>query len=295
MENQTNLTSPATVKSLLSKHGLRPKKRLGQSFLIDRNILDKILNSAELSPDSQVLEIGPGLGTVTRELASRARNVAAIEIDKNLIPILHDTLAGFENVEIIEVDFLKLPLDEFLSERFGPNPCSVVANLPYYITTPIIVRLLETKSRIQLIVIMAQREVARRLVAAPGSDDYGAITVFVQYHCEADIVAQVSRNVFYPPPEVDSALVRLRIRPEPAVQPKDEGLFFKVVRAAFGQRRKTILNALSGSPDLKLPKSEAENILKSAGIDAGRRGETLSLEEFAKLADLVLEKLSAVS
>jgi len=285
MNAERNLTSPAVVASLLRHHGLKPKKRLGQSFLVDRNVLDKIVAAAELGPNDCVVEIGAGLGTVTRELASRAGRVVAVEADRGLIPVLRDTLSGLGNVEVVEADFLELALDGFLAERLGEERCVVVANLPYYITTPIVSRLIETKSRIRLAALMVQKEVAQRLIAPSGGDDYGAITVFVRYHCEVEIVAQVSRNVFLPPPEVDSALVRLRVRERPPVQTRDEGAFFAVVKAAFGQRRKTVLNALSGSPELSLTKKRALGMLQAAGIDAVRRGETLDLAEFARLAD----------
>jgi 16S rRNA (adenine1518-N6/adenine1519-N6)-dimethyltransferase len=285
MDTQPNLTSPAVIAALLREHGLRPKKRLGQNFLVDRNVLNKILTAAELTSKSSVLEIGPGLGTVTRELALRAKKVVAVEADKSLMPVLNQLLSGMENAEMVEADFLRLQLDDFLEDRFPDKRCTVVANLPYYITTPIITQLIECKSRIALIVLMVQKEVARRLIAAPGSDDYGSISVFIQYHCEAEIVANVSRNVFFPPPEVDSALVRLRIRTTPPVRPKDEEVFFKVVRAAFGQRRKTILNALSGAESLYLTKDRALEVLQTAGIAPDLRGETLSIAEFAAISD----------
>ncbi|MDO8586639.1 MAG: 16S rRNA (adenine(1518)-N(6)/adenine(1519)-N(6))-dimethyltransferase RsmA [Armatimonadota bacterium] len=289
MDSRQNLTSPAVVKSLLQARGLRPKKRLGQSFLVDRNVLNKILDAADLTPPDPVLEIGAGLGVVTRELAARSPHVVAVETDANLISILRETLFGLDNVDIVKEDFLRLDLDRFLEERFGDRKCTVVTNLPYYITTPIITTLLEEKQRISRIVLMAQREVAQRLAAPAGSSDYSSITVFVRYACEVEIVAQVSRNVFYPPPDVDSALVRLDVRERPAVEPKDEEMFFRIVRASFGKRRKTLLNALTGSPELGLTKTQIEDALRTAAIDPARRGETLDLPEFARIADAITE------
>jgi 16S rRNA (adenine1518-N6/adenine1519-N6)-dimethyltransferase len=289
MPAQQNLTSPAVIKSILLQHGLRPKKRLGQNFLIDRNVLNKIIDAAELGPDVSALEIGPGLGVVTRELAMRAGHVVAVEADRELIPILNDVLADMPNAQVVNADFLRLDLDQFLTEHFGKSKIAVVANLPYYITTPIITELIAVKERINHIVLMVQREVAQRLSAPPGGGDYGSITVFVRYHCELETMAQVSRNVFFPPPEVDSSLIKLTIRPEPPVQVKDESLFFAVVHAAFGKRRKTLLNALADAPGLALTKSEVEGVLIVAGIDPTRRGETLDLPEFAAIADLLFE------
>lgn len=292
MSAQPNLISPAVVKSLLLEHGLRPKKRLGQNFLIDRNVLNKIIDAAGIGPDDSALEIGPGLGVVTRELALRAGHVVAVEADRDLIPILQNILADLPNAEIVNADFLRLELDSFLQERFGDSKLAVVANLPYYITTPIIAELLGVKERISNIVLMVQKEVAQRLAAPPGGGDYGSITVFVRYHCEMQIVAQASRNVFFPIPDVDSSLIRLTVRSTPPVKVEDESLFFSVVRAAFGKRRKTLLNALADAPDLGLTKSQVDEALAAAGIDPTRRGETLDLPEFGAIADAI-RKLAA--
>lgn len=280
-----NLTSPAEVKRILAEHGLHPKKRLGQNFLIDRNVLNRIVNAAEIGPEDNALEIGPGLGTVTVELAERAKRVVAVEADEQLLPVLQDTLAGKENVRIVRADFLSLDIEKDLSEWFGNEKCTVVANLPYYITTPIVTRLLEVKERIDRIVLMVQKEVAARLMAKPGTSDYGSLTILLQYHCKVETIMQVSRNVFYPPPEVDSTVVRLTPLPSPTVKTVDEALFFKVVRAAFGQRRKTLLNTLSSADWARGSKERVGEVLRSAGIDPGRRGETLSLEELARVTD----------
>lgn len=279
-----NLTSAPQVKSLLAAHGIHPKKRFGQNFLIDRNVLDRLLDAADIGPDSRVMEIGPGLGVVTREAAQRASRVVCVEVDRDFDPILHEVLADRDNVEIVIRDFLDVNIKEFLGERDGGR-WTVIANLPYYITTPILTSLLDSKQCFDSILLMVQREVARRLRSVAGSDDYGSITVFVQYHCVIESVMKVSRNVFYPIPDVDSELVKLTVREKPAVDVVDEALFFRVVRASFGKRRKTLLNALSSSDDLHWSKDRAEAALSAAGIDAGRRGETLSLEEFAAIAN----------
>lgn len=278
-----NLTSAPQVKSLLAAHGIHPKKRFGQNFLIDRNVLDRLLDAARIGPESRVLEIGPGLGVVTLEAAMRAERVVCVEVDRDFDPILRDVLADQPNVEIVIEDFLEIDIREFLSARGGKR-WTVIANLPYYITTPILTRLIDAKECFGSILLMVQREVAQRLKAGAGSDEYGSISVFTQYHCTIESVTRVSRNVFYPIPDVDSELVKLDVRERPAVEVSDEALFFRVVRAAFGKRRKTLLNALSSSDDLGWDRAQAESALVRSGIDAGRRGETLSLAEFAAIA-----------
>lgn len=277
-----NLTSAPQIKSLLAEYGLRPKKRLGQNFLIDRNVLNRLLEAADASPDKNVLEIGPGLGVVTHELAARGANVICIEADKDFQPILEKLLLEYPNTRIIIEDFLRVDLTELLKDS---GKWVVVGNLPYYITSPIIARLIEYKHFFTSVLLMVQREVARRLQAAPGSDDYGALSVFVQYHCETEDVMKVSRNVFYPIPDVDSELIKLIIRQTPAVVVSNETLFFDIVKAAFGKRRKTLFNALGTSDELKWNKDYARAVLEAAGIDGNRRGETLSLQEFASLAN----------
>ncbi len=281
-----NITSAPRVKELLACHGIRPKKRLGQNFLIDRNVLDRLLDAADLAPDSSVLEVGPGLGVVTAEAAKRVGRVVCVEIDRDLKPGLEETLSGCENAEVMIDDFLKLDLADVLGS--DPGRWTVIANLPYYITTPILAKLIDAKRHFSAILLMVQREVAQRLRAVAGSDEYGAISVFVQYHCEIESVMRVSRNVFFPIPDVDSELVKLTVRDVPAVSVADEALFFSIVRAAFGKRRKTLLNALSSSADLKWDRQRAHDVLDSAGIDPGRRGETLSLDEFAALANATI-------
>jgi len=280
-----NLASATQVKALLAKYGVRPKKRLGQNFLVDRNVLTRILDAADLTAESNVLEIGPGLGIVTVEAAARAGRVVCVELDRSLEPILKEALSGCDNVEVIIQDFLKLDLAGLLE---GSGRWTVVANLPYYITTPIITKLIGSKRYFDAMLLMVQREVAARLRAEANNDVYGAISVFVQYHCEIESIMTVSRNVFYPVPEVDSELIMLRVRSSPPVAVSDESLLFSIVRAAFGKRRKTLLNALSSSEELKWDKHEAQVVLGAAGIDAGRRAETLSLAEFAALANAAI-------
>jgi 16S rRNA (adenine1518-N6/adenine1519-N6)-dimethyltransferase len=281
-----NLTAPSEVAALLRRHGLRPRKRWGQNFLIDRNTLDNVLRAADVGSDDAVLEIGPGLGTLTRELAARARRVTAVEIDPLLVAFLRsETLACLANVEVIVADALDLDLTALL----GEGAWKAVANIPFYITSPLIEKLLAARARLERIVLMVQREVAARLIAAPGSEEYGSLSVFVQYYTEPALTARVSRAAFLPPPNVDSAIVRLRVRREPAVAVRDEALFFQVVRAAFGQRRKTLRNALSSLTGLT--RDAALAALARADLDPGRRGETLSLADFSRLADRIGEVL----
>jgi 16S rRNA (adenine1518-N6/adenine1519-N6)-dimethyltransferase len=288
-----NLTSPSQIDALLRRHGLRPRKRWGQNFLIDQNTLRNVLRAAEVEPKDRVLEIGPGLGTLTRELAQAAQCVVAVEIDPLLVEILRgETLADLANVEVVCGDALAIDLARLLDAEAAESgtpaaPWKVVANIPYYITTPVIERLLALKARLETIVLMVQREVASRLIAAPGSEEYGSLSVFVQYQTVPELTARVSRNAFLPPPGVDSAIMRLRIRREPAVTVREESLFFQVVRAAFEQRRKTLLNSLITVPGLS--REAAGAALQRAGISPSRRGETLAVSDFARLADAVAE------
>jgi 16S rRNA (adenine1518-N6/adenine1519-N6)-dimethyltransferase len=285
-----NLSSPADVSALLRRYGLRPKKRLGQNFLVDHNTLEKIAAAAELAPGDRVLEIGPGLGALTRALAERAGRVAAVEVDADLLPILRETLADRDNVAVVHADFLQLPLPAFLTQHLGDAGIKVVANIPYYITSPIVEQLLAVAERLERVILLVQREVAERLTAQPGTPEYGSFTLFVRYHAEVEALGRVSRNVFLPPPGVDSAIVRLRLRREPAVRVTQPARLFDVIHAGFQQRRKTLLNALLGFADLHLTRPTAEAALQAAGIDPQRRGETLSLEEFARLANAVVER-----
>jgi 16S rRNA (adenine1518-N6/adenine1519-N6)-dimethyltransferase len=282
-----NLTSLAEVDALLRRHGFQTRQRLGQNFLVDRNTLLKVVAAAELDPEDVVLEIGPGIGTLTVELAARAGQVTAVELDPRLLPILREVLAGHANTEVIHADFLRLPLAEFLAGRCGPRRCKVVANLPYYITSPVLTALLDQHAMLERIVLMVQKEVADRLAAAPGTEAYGSLSVFAQWRATVETVSRVSRHVFRPAPNVDSAIVRLRIREAPPVPVANEARFFDVVHAAFQKRRKTLLNALSTFPALGLTKEEAAAALGRAGIDPMRRGETLSIAEFAAVAGAV--------
>ena len=281
-----DLHRPSVIKALLKKYGLRPNKALGQNFIADSNHLDRILSAAELSLSDAVLEIGPGIGALTQELAARCRGVTAIEIDRGLVSVLAETCGGFANVRIIHADILKVDLGEILSDLHGgpregatQTPVKVVANLPYYITTPVIFRLLELRTALSGIVLLVQREVAERLVAAPDSPEYGALTVVTSYACSTSIVGFVPPAAFYPQPEVTSAIILMRPVP-PSLSGEAEAVFHKVVRLSFGQRRKTLRNSLEGVAD----KSTVELALESARIDAKRRGETLSADEFCRLA-----------
>lgn len=286
------LASPNRVKKLLAEHGLRPKKRLGQHFLIDRNVLERIADATEIVPGDWVLEIGAGLGILTRELASRGARVVTVEIDRAFIPILNETLAGLDSVEVVVADFLSLDLPSFLSERYK-GKWIVAGNLPYCITSPIISHLLACKDYFSRVVITVQKEVAERFSASAGSESYSALSVFVQFHCEVELLMTISPKVFIPVPEVGSALVRLIPREAPPVEVDDEELFFRIVRAAFGKRRKTLLNSLGNSPELGWTREQAGVIIERAGIEPSRRGETLSIQEFATLsraAGEILEK-----
>ena len=278
------------TKSILERHGFSFKKSLGQNFLIDLNILHKIVAAAELTDASGVLEIGPGIGSLTEQSAKRAKKVVALEIDQRLLPILDDTMSPYPHVHVIHGDALELDLKgiverEFLAE--GIEDISVVANLPYYVTTPIIMRLLESNVRFRSLVMMIQKEVAERIGAKPGTKAYGSLSIAIQYYAEAEVSFIVPKNVFMPAPNVDSAVITLKMRPEPAVTVQDEAFFFEVARASFAQRRKTILNNLTNFIG-KEQKAELEVALNKAGIDPKRRGETLSLEEFARLSDTIL-------
>ncbi len=285
-----DLSSPKQTSDLLRAHGLRPQKRLGQNFLCDRNSLDKIAAAGNLTPDTAVLEIGAGLGALTITLAQRAARVTTIEIDTALIPILKENLADYSNVRVIAEDFLRLRRDKLFDEAFGDEPGVIVANIPYYITTPIIERLLMHKDRWKRAVLLVQEEFARRAVAKAGSDECGAMSHFIQYHTRPEIVGLVSRTVFLPAPEVGSAILALTPIHPGAVSVQNEERLLHIVRAAFGQRRKTLLNALLRAPapfELGFTiddREKAEALLAKAGIDPSRRGETLTLEEFARIA-----------
>ena len=283
------LSSHSATMDLVKKHGFKFTKSLGQNFLIDDNIVDKIVAGAGIGPGDKIIEVGPGIGTLTREMASRAQNLMAVEIDKNLIPILEDTLGDYDNVKVVNEDIIKADIRGLIDENLGGGPVKLVANLPYYITTPIIMRFLEENINVTDIVVMVQKEVAERMNAQPGGKDFGALSVAVQYYCDTEIIAKVPRHLFVPQPNVDSIVIALRVRPERKYKVDDEDLYFKVVKAAFGQRRKTLLNSISSMGNLA--KDQVKEALEEAGIDPKRRGETLSLDEFAILSNVIGNKL----
>lgn len=283
------LYQKTTVKEIQEKYGFNFSRNLGQNFLIDKNIIDKIIAGTEIGPQDTVLEIGPGMGVITAEAAAQAKKVIAVEVDKSLLPILAETLAGCDNVRIINEDILKLDIDKIIAEETaGGGEAKVIGNLPYYITTPIIMKLLE-ETTVKSITIMMQKEVADRIKAAPGSKIYGAISVAVQYYCQVEKIADVPKTVFIPQPQVDSVVLRLVRRGEPAVEVLDKGIFFACVKAGFGQRRKTLLNSLQTVRGTS--KAMIEESLAAAGVEAGRRAETLSLEEFGKISNEVYKRL----
>lgn len=283
----------------LKKFNIRPTKSLGQNFLVDQEILKSIVQAAELTKEEIVLEIGPGLGNLTAELAENAGKVIAVEIDKRLIPILKENLKAYENVRIINADILQIDPVEVLREELGDDcklgdgsttQLKIVANLPYYITTPVIMKLLESKIKAKTMVFMVQKEVADRMKAAPGRKDYGALSVAVQYYSKPAVVLEVPPHSFIPRPEVYSSVIRLELYEKPPVDLRDEALFFKIVKAAFGQRRKTLANALNNAGYFNLSKEKIKEILFKAGIGGNQRGETLSLTQFAQLANLIFEE-----
>ncbi|TQQ84017.1 16S rRNA (adenine(1518)-N(6)/adenine(1519)-N(6))-dimethyltransferase RsmA [Peptacetobacter hominis] len=285
------LSSHKATKDIVQKHGFRFSKSLGQNFLIDDNVIDRILEGARVSEGDKIIEVGPGIGTLTREMAKKAEKVTAIEIDKNLIPILEETLSDFDNVEVVNEDILKVDIEKLVEEKLSGGPVKLIANLPYYITTPIVMKFLEEDIPVTDIVVMVQKEVADRMNAVPSTKDYGALSVAVQYYCDTEIVAKAPRHMFIPQPNVDSTVIGLHIREEKKYNAENEDIFFKTVKAAFGQRRKTLLNSLSSMG--MLDKASVKEVLSDAGIDEKRRGETLSIEEFAHLSNIINERLNA--
>lgn len=281
-----NLTSPKTIKEICAKFDFKFSKGLGQNFLLDENVLDKIVEAAQI--ESGVLEVGPGFGVLTNKLAEKADKVVSVEIDRKLIPVLEYTLSEHDNVKIVEKDILKIDLHELIAEEFGKANISVAANLPYYITTPIITKLIEEKLPINNIVVMVQKEVAQRICASPGKKDYGAISVLCQYYTQPEIITTVPAGSFMPPPKVDSAVLNMKLRNKPPVTPKNEEYFFKVVKAAFAQRRKTLVNCLSNG--LGTDKYVAVEAIRQCGLSADIRGERLSIKEFADLSDILCGK-----
>ncbi len=278
------ISSPKRTKEIVQKYGFKFSKSLGQNFLIDQNILDNIVEGSNISKDDYVIEVGPGIGSLTQNIAEKSKSVVAIEIDKTLIPILNDTLKDYSNVEVINEDVLKLDLHKLINEKFKGNRAKVIANLPYYVTTPIIMKFLEERVPVQSLTIMIQKEVADRMQAKPGTKDYGALSIAVQYYCNPKILLKVPPSVFIPQPKVESTVIKLDILETPKVYVENEDLFFALVKDAFGKRRKTLLNALS-TGDLKLNKDLLKDVLFSSGIDENRRGETLTIEEYGLLAN----------
>lgn len=282
---EPTLGNPQETIAVLQKYNFVFQKKFGQNFLIDPRVLEKIITAAEITEDDCVLEIGPGIGTMTQHLACAAKKVIAVEIDRALIPILQDTLKDYDNVRIINEDVMKVDLARLAEEENGGKPLKVVANLPYYITTPIIMGLFENHVPLKSITVMVQKEVADRMQVGPGTKDYGALSLAVQYYAKPYIVANVPPNCFMPRPKVGSAVIRLDRYEEPPVKVKDEKLMFRIIRASFNQRRKTLANGLKNSSELDFTKEEIEAAIAGIGKEPGVRGETLTLEEFAGLAD----------
>ena len=284
------ISSPKKTKEIVQKYEFKFSKSLGQNFLIDQNILDNIVDGANVSEGDCIIEVGPGIGSLTQNIAERADSVLAVEIDKTLIPILKETLGAYPNVEVINEDVLKLDLHKLIEEKFPGRNVKVIANLPYYVTTPIIMKFLEEKVPVKSLTIMIQKEVADRMQAGPGIKDYGALSIAVQYYSNPKILLKVPPSVFIPQPKVESTVIRLDILDTPKVSVEREDLFFSLVKDAFGKRRKTLLNALS-TGDLKLEKSLLREVLAASNIDENRRGETLTIEEYGVLANNLAKKL----
>ena len=285
-----SLGNPKNTIEILNKYKFVFQKRYGQNFLIDEHVLGKIIRSAGITEDDFVIEIGPGIGTLTQYLAYSAREVAAIEIDDALIPILEDTLSGYDNVTVIHEDVLKVDLTKLVEEKNGGKPVKVVANLPYYITTPIIMGLFENHVPVESITIMVQKEVADRMKTGPGSKDYGALSLAVQYYARPELVANVPPNCFMPRPRVGSAVNRLTKHEKPPVEVQDEKLMFQIIRASFNQRRKTLVNGLYNAPELHIPKERTAAVLEEMGLAPGIRGEALELSQFAELSSRLKDK-----
>lgn len=283
------LGTPSATKEIINKYSFAFQKKFGQNFLIDSNVLESIIRGAEITKDDFVLEIGPGIGTMTQYLCEAARQVVAVEIDKMLIPILEDTLSEYDNVEVINQDVLKVDIKSLAEEKNNGKPIKVVANLPYYITTPIIMGLFESGVPIDSITIMVQKEVADRMQTGPGSKDYGALSLAVQFYVTAKVILNVSATCFMPRPNVDSAVIKLTRHKEPTVNVADEKLMFKIIRASFNQRRKTLVNGLKNSPELSFSKEQIVKAIEKIGKPETIRGEALTLEEFAELANAFTE------
>jgi 16S rRNA (adenine1518-N6/adenine1519-N6)-dimethyltransferase len=284
-EKMEKLSNPQQTIEVLQKYQFNFQKKFGQNFLIDEHVLDKIIDAAQIKETDCVLEIGPGIGTMTQHLAERAGKVICVEIDNNLIPILEDTLSSYSNVKVVHGDVLKIDLKELIDLEGENRPLKVVANLPYYITTPIIMGLFESDLPLEGITVMVQKEVAMRMKAEPSSKDYGALSLAVQYYSNPSIAANVPPNCFIPRPKVGSAVIHLQRYKEPPVQVNDEKLMFRLIRASFNQRRKTLVNSLKNSPELSFSKEEIVQVLQANGLSETIRGEALSLEQFAALSN----------
>lgn len=283
------LGKPQNTIAVLQKYEFNFKKKFGQNFLIDTHVLDKIIFAAGITKDDMVLEVGPGIGTMTQYLCEHARKVIAVEIDKNLIPILEETLSEYNNIKVINQDILKLDINKMVEEENQGRPIKVVANLPYYITTPIIMGLFESHVPIENITVMIQKEVADRMQVGPGTKDYGALSLAVQYYAKPYIVANVPPNCFIPRPKVGSAVIRLTCHENPPVKVQDEVLMFRLIRASFNQRRKTLINGLNNSSDISFTKEQVTGALQKMGMSATIRGEALTLDQFAQLSNLLYE------
>ena len=281
------LGNPKYTIEVLQKYHFVFQKRFGQNFLIDEHVLEKIIDSSGITKDDFILEIGPGIGTMTQYLAEAAREVAAVEIDSSLIPILKDTLKEWDNVTVINNDILKTDIKKIANEKNGGKPVKVVANLPYYITTPIIMGLFEKNVPVDSITVMVQKEVADRMQVGPGTKDYGALSLAVQYYAKPEIVANVPPNCFMPRPKVGSAVIKLTRYEKPPVEVQDERLMFRLIRASFNQRRKTLANGLNNAPDIQVSKEDIAKTLEELGVGASIRGETLTLEQFARLSNIL--------
>lgn len=285
--SKPTLGNPQNTIEILQKYHFNFQKKFGQNFLIDTHVLEKIISAAGTTKDDMVLEIGPGIGTMTQYLAEAAGKVAAVEIDKNLIPILEDTLSEYDNVMVINDDVLKVDIRGLVEKENGGRPVKVVANLPYYITTPIIMGLFEGNVPVESITVMVQKEVADRMQTGPGNKDYGALSLAVQYYADPYIVANVPPNCFMPRPKVGSAVIRLTRHEQCPVEVEDEKFMFRVIRASFNQRRKTLANGLNNAPDIQVSKEDIAKALEELGVGASIRGETLTLEQFAQLSNIL--------
>lgn len=288
---EPTLGNPQNTIEILKKYNFSFQKKFGQNFLIDTHVLDKIIRAAEITKDDFVLEIGPGIGTMTQYLAESAREVVAVEIDKSLIPILGDTLSSYDNVTVINEDILKVDIERLVQEKNQGKPIKVVANLPYYITTPIIMGLFESHVPLKSITIMVQKEVADRMQVGPGTKDYGALSLAVQYYARPEVIAYVSPACFIPKPNVGSAVIRLDRYEKPPVETEDEAFLFAVIKAAFNQRRKTLANGLANARELGITRQQAEEALLQMELSPSIRGEALTLREFADLSNILYRKI----